>query len=242
MVDDHPSIRENLRYLLNAEDDLTVVAVAKDGAGALKLAREHRPDVVVLDHGLPDQNGIALARTIHQEGLARRIVLYTLDEEACVGASASGVDACIEKDAPSSVLVAAIRGGPKPLARAGRLLLVEDDADARATMKMALEDQDIDVVEAADGIEALVEAAKQPPTVVLLDLTLPRLSGQEFMTAYRQIPGRHAPVVVVSGARDGREVAIQIGANAYLQKPFSIEDLARTVREVKPTDKPARPA
>src|SRR5258705_4568315 len=53
IADDHPSIRENLRYLFGAEADLEVVGVVRDGMTALHLARKLRPDVLVIDHDSP---------------------------------------------------------------------------------------------------------------------------------------------------------------------------------------------
>ncbi len=110
VADDHPSIRENLRYLLNAELGMVVVGVAKDGHDALRLVHATRPDVLVLDSEMRDLHGLEVARTLRQDASAIGIVLYTLDSDACVEARAIGVDACITKDSPPSMLIAAIRG------------------------------------------------------------------------------------------------------------------------------------
>jgi DNA-binding NarL/FixJ family response regulator len=110
VADDHPSIRENLRYLLNAELGFVVVGVAKDGQDALRLVRATRPDVLVLDSEMRDLSGLEVARTLRGDGSHFGIVLYTLDSDACVEARAIGVDACITKDSPPSMLIDAIRG------------------------------------------------------------------------------------------------------------------------------------
>lgn len=109
VADDHPSIRENLRYLLNAELGLVVVGVAKDGHDALRLVHATRPDVLVLDSEMRDLSGLEVAGTLRQDGSRIGIVLYTLDSDACVEARAIGVDACITKDSPPSMLIDAIR-------------------------------------------------------------------------------------------------------------------------------------
>jgi len=109
VADDHPSIRENLRYLLNDELGLVVVGVAKDGHDALRLVHATRPDVLVVDSDMQDLKGREVAATLRRDGSQIGIVLYTLDSEACVDAEASGVDACITKDSPASMLTDAIR-------------------------------------------------------------------------------------------------------------------------------------
>jgi DNA-binding NarL/FixJ family response regulator len=110
VADDHPSIRENLRYLLNAELGMVVVGVAKDGHDALRLVHATRPDVLVLDSDMHDLSGLEVAETLRGDGSRVGIVFYTLDSDACVQARAIGVDACITKDSAPSMLIDAIRG------------------------------------------------------------------------------------------------------------------------------------
>jgi len=109
VADDHPSVRENLRYLLNAELGLIVVGVAKDGHDALRLVHATRPDVLVIDSEMRDLKGLEVAGALRQDGSRVGIVLYTLDSDACVEARAMGVDACVTKDSPPSMLIDAIR-------------------------------------------------------------------------------------------------------------------------------------
>jgi two-component system nitrate/nitrite response regulator NarL len=110
VADDHPSIRENLRYLLNAELGFVVVGVAKDGHDALRLVHATRPDVLVLDSDMRDLSGLEVARTLLDDASRVGIVFYTLDSDACVQARTIGVDACITKDSAPSMLIDAIRG------------------------------------------------------------------------------------------------------------------------------------
>jgi DNA-binding NarL/FixJ family response regulator len=110
VADDHPSIRENLRYLLNAELGMVVVGVAKDGHDALRLVHATRPDVLVLDSDMRDLSGLEVAETLRRDGSRVGIVFYTLDSDACVQARGIGVDACITKDSAPSMLIDAIRG------------------------------------------------------------------------------------------------------------------------------------
>ena len=110
VADDHPSIRENLRYLLNAELGFVVVGVAKDGHDALRLVHATRPDVLVLDSDMRDLSGLEVARALRDDTSRVGIVFYTLDSDACVQARAMGVLACVTKDSAPSMLIDAIRG------------------------------------------------------------------------------------------------------------------------------------
>ncbi|TMG55228.1 MAG: response regulator transcription factor [Chloroflexi bacterium] len=79
VADDHPSTRENLRYLLNAEPDLEVVGAAQNGVEALRLILELRPDVAVLDREMPLLDGLRVAARLQREQPRVRVVLFTLD-------------------------------------------------------------------------------------------------------------------------------------------------------------------
>lgn len=109
VADDHPSIRENLRYLLNAELGMVVVGVAKDGHEALRLVDATRPDVLVLDSDMRDLSGIEVAEAVRRDAGRTGIVLYTLDTDVCDEAKAIGIEACVMKDSPPSLLIDAIR-------------------------------------------------------------------------------------------------------------------------------------
>ncbi len=109
VADDHPSIRENLRYLLNAELGLVVVGAAKDGHDALRLVHATRPDVLVVDSDMRDLSGLEVAETLRRDETRVGIVLYTLDGDACIKAEEIGIDECVTKDSPPSMLIDAIR-------------------------------------------------------------------------------------------------------------------------------------
>jgi len=235
IADDHPSIRENLRYLLDAEPDLEVVGVAKDGVSALQMTLGLRPDVLVIDYELPDYDGLSVARAVRSAGQGARLILYTMTSEIGADANHAEVDACVSKAAAPRVLLEAIRGQRTPAqTKHPRVLVVEDDAEIRSVIRLTLEDDGFEVIETGDGFEALAECERRSPEVVVLDLGLPNMSGQEFATAYRHLRTAEAPIVVVSARIEGRQVAKDLGAAAFLPKPFSLEELSRVVRRAAP--------
>lgn len=111
VADDHPSVRENLRYLINAEPDLLCVGVTKDGRQALALCSELLPDVIVLDHDMPGLDGLTVARILERMQPRIRVVVYTMNAQICSAAQKFGAVACITKDAPYAALLSAIRSG-----------------------------------------------------------------------------------------------------------------------------------
>ena len=235
IADDHPSIRENLRYLLDAEADLEVVGVAKDGVSALQMAMGLRPDVLVIDYELPDYDGLSVARAVRGAGYGTRVILYTMTSEVVAYAKRPEIDACVSKAAAPRVLLEAIRGQRTPAqTKHPRVLVVEDDAEIRSVMRLTLEEDGFEIIETGDGFEALAECERQAPGVVVLDLGLPNMSGLEFATAYRQLRTGKAPIIVVSARYEGRQVAKDLDAAAFLRKPFSLEELSQAVRRAAP--------
>ncbi len=67
------------------------------------------------------------------------------------------------------------------------------------------------------------------PDLVLLDMRMPIMDGWEFARRYRRGPEPHAPIVVLTAARDAAERAAEIDANGYLGKPFGVEELLTLV-------------
>lgn len=106
-----------------------------------------------------------------------------------------------------------------------RILVVEDDADLVDLIAEALADADFAVRSAPDGVAALALLPTWAPSLILLDLSMPLMSGEEFAEQYRALPGPHAPLVVVSGARDATERAERIAARSVVGKPFDIDAL-----------------
>jgi DNA-binding NarL/FixJ family response regulator len=95
LADDHALVRRGVRLILDAEPDLTVVAEADDGAEAVARAREHRPDLAVLDIAMPRLTGLQAARELSRTCPGTRILILTMyDNEQfffeALGAGASG--------------------------------------------------------------------------------------------------------------------------------------------------------
>jgi DNA-binding NarL/FixJ family response regulator len=111
LADDQPLLRRGFRMILETEDDLTVVAEAGHGGEAVELARQHHPDVVLMDIRMPGTDGIEATRQIAAAGTQVRVlVLTTFDlDEYAFGALRAGASGFLLKDVRPGELVAAIR-------------------------------------------------------------------------------------------------------------------------------------
>jgi DNA-binding NarL/FixJ family response regulator len=111
LVDDQPLLRMGFRLILEGEDDLRIVGEASDGAEAVRLVREHSPDVVLMDVRMPVLDGIEATRAITDSGACSRIIILTtfdVDEYAFAGLQA-GASAFLLKDAAPQDLINAVR-------------------------------------------------------------------------------------------------------------------------------------
>lgn len=116
----------------------------------------------------------------------------------------------------------------------GSILVVEDNPDLRETLAELLEDEGYSVATAVDGVEALDYLHQRPlPGAIILDLMLPRLTGWELGQLLRENPSLAAiPVVIVSAALDVPPGVSHLGAAACFNKPFSAEELLKTVAQL----------
>ena len=114
VADDNASVREGLREVISAEDDLDLVGVASDGDEALRLITEKRPDLAVLDNEMPRRHGLDVLRAAHESTPEVAVVMFTLDETVREAAMAAGAAAVLTKDTPIDTLLAELRRHARP--------------------------------------------------------------------------------------------------------------------------------
>ena len=110
VADDHAVVRTGLRHILEAMPGITVVAEAADAAGALRLAREHVPDVVVLDVSMPGPSGLSVLPALRRDvPTARVLVLSMYDDAEYVDEGVrAGAHGYVLKDTATTELRAAV--------------------------------------------------------------------------------------------------------------------------------------
>ena len=114
-----------------------------------------------------------------------------------------------------------------------RVLIVDDEPDLLSVLHFGLEVEGFDVLEASDGEQGLNMAREHTPDLIVLDLMLPRMDGYKVCRAlkfderYRRIP------VFILSARSGetdRRLALDLGADAFITKPYDMKDLVSRIR------------
>ncbi len=139
IADDHAVVRRGLIAFIDMADDIEIVAVAKDGAGAVEAARAHAPDVLLLDLLMPDRPAAETIAAAKRASPDTQVVILTSHEgdEFLAGAREAGALSYVLKDTPPEDLISVIRK-----ARAGKATIttrlaqstesreVEDEGDA----------------------------------------------------------------------------------------------------------------
>jgi two-component system alkaline phosphatase synthesis response regulator PhoP len=122
---------------------------------------------------------------------------------------------------------------PQQAARMSRILIVEDEPDMVLGLKDNFEFEGYEVVTASDGAAGLERAREGRPDLLILDIMLPKLSGLEVCKTLRA-EGFRAPIIMLTarGQEIDKVVGLELGADDYVTKPFSIRELLARVRAI----------
>ena len=215
IVEDDPHYS---RILVDLARDIGLkVLVASRGLDALSLAREFSPLAISLDVFLPDMLGWAVLSQLKQDPRTRHIPvqIVTLDEDRQHGL-AGGAFAYVNKPTTMDKLKASIaRLSEYARDSRKRLLIVEDNPAELLGITELLGHQDIEVVTADNGREALAMLREQPADCVVLDLKLPDMSGFELLEKIREDDAlTQIPVVVFTGRELSSEEDAQLHSMA----------------------------
>jgi pilus assembly protein CpaE len=117
-----------------------------------------------------------------------------------------------------------------------KILVVDDDPNVQRLLQYTLKQEGFDVVVASDGAEGFRLWDDESPTVILLDVLLPKLDGYQVATKIRQAEGteRHVPIIMLTAERENeqRVRALRAGADDYLIKPFHPAELMARMRSL----------
>jgi len=123
------------------------------------------------------------------------------------------------------------------------ILVVDDDGPILALMKNLLREFGFQAVTASTGDQAIGEARRHRPALVLLDKNMPEMSGDEVIRALRAEPGlAPVPILILSGEPISRNELKALGADGAVQKPFDIPALIAQIRGHLGTDREPRAA
>jgi DNA-binding NarL/FixJ family response regulator len=173
LADDHGIVRRGLRSLLE-EAGMAVVAEAADGLEALRLTEEHRPDLLILDIGMPRLNGIEVAARSQKLDRPPRVIILSMhaDESYIIRALAAGARGYLLKDATDEDLLPALRAvasGRPFFSPAVTAVLVEDYV--RNLQKRGLSDSyDLLTDREKEVLHLLAEGRSNKEVATVLDL------------------------------------------------------------------------
>lgn len=114
-----------------------------------------------------------------------------------------------------------------------KVLVVDDEPNIVLSLEFLMQQAGFDVVTAEDGEQALASVAEQPPDLVLLDISLPGISGFDVLEQLRADPiNARLPIIMLTahGREVEREKGMALGADDYITKPFSTQALVDKVR------------
>jgi HAMP domain-containing protein/CheY-like chemotaxis protein/signal transduction histidine kinase len=217
-----------------AHDHGLKVLVAARGAEALALARQYRPMAVSLDVFLPDMLGWTVLSQLKQDPATRHIPvqIVTLDEDRQHGL-ARGAFSFITKPTTTAGLQDAldrITDFARP--RRKQLLLVEDNPAERLGITELLKDNDVDIVAAETGEEAIARMTSSPPDCVVLDLRLPDMSGFDVLEQIKADSSLcDIPVIVFTGRELSPEEDAQLHTMARSVVVKGVESPERLLDE-----------
>jgi DNA-binding response OmpR family regulator len=112
------------------------------------------------------------------------------------------------------------------------ILVVDDTASVRTLLQDYLTQQGFRIVTAANGQEAIYEARRSNPDLILLDIMMPKMDGFEFLRQYRK--EKQTPVIIITAKEEETDavLGLELGADDYVIKPFRMRELVSRVRAV----------
>jgi CheY-like chemotaxis protein/HAMP domain-containing protein len=227
IADDRNAIQPGDRVLLVVEDDETFgrtlldvarahkfrAVIAPTGAAALELARSLNPDAITLDLRLPDMDGWVVLDQLKHDPSTRHIPVHVISavDEARRGFDCGAID-FLRKPVEPLALERALEHIKSFLdRRVRRLLVVEDDAVQRKSVVELIGDGGVMTTAVASGEAAIELLAKQTFDCMVIDLTLPGMSGLELIRAIKERPSlRRMPIIVYTGKELTREEETEI--------------------------------
>lgn len=116
----------------------------------------------------------------------------------------------------------------------GHILVIDDHPDIRLILSDALRADGHTVTCAANGLEGLARALLDHPHVVITDLSMPRMTGEEFISKFQAL-APHIPIIVMSAKSaesSTKQRRDELQVHAYFQKPFDMDELRATIKNV----------
>jgi len=254
IIEDDDKIALALSIRLKAHGYITWVAV--DGISAITAVVRNRPDVILMDIGLPGGDGFTLAEQFRQlpEGRNTPIILTTAsqDPELRKKAFALGASGLLRKPFDAEELASTIQKvfgrpdkaipatSPEPGAQPRwttsrtqkRILIVEDDQNIARGLALRMKAAGLDATVANDALSGVRSAVDHRPDLVLLDVSLPAGNGFSVAEVIQRTLSTPTPIIFLTASKlpELRRKASQFGAVDFFEKPYDPATLLAAVK------------
>ena len=246
VIDDDEDLLQCLGVRLKASGYEIVFAI--DAILAIGVAKKERPDLILLDIGLPGGDGFLIMERLKSTpslALTPIIILTARDPEknrkrALRAGAISFFQKPIDHDALLSAIRKALQVYGSPVSEAKdetdanirRVLIVDDDKDVLRTLGSLLRTYNYDVTYASDATLALTAAQKEEPDVAILDIGLPGGDGFKVMERLQFLP-KPISIIIMTGKdmQDCEERVLNAGAVAFFQKPVKNYELLAAIEK-----------
>lgn len=250
VVEDNATNRKLFQTLLRlAGHD---VLEAEDAKTGIQLARDQRPELILMDIQLPGMDGFTATRLIKKDPDLKGIPVVALtafamleDEEKAAEAGCDGfiskpIDTRNFQERIETFLTSGEGSAEVPPERDGaeyksKILIVDDEPMNVKVLAAQLSSDRHEIMRAGSGPEALEKIAKRPPDVILLDIMMPGMDGFEVVRRVKSDPEtRNIPIIMVTvlEERKNKEKALQAGADEFLNKPVNREELLSRINSM----------
>ncbi|MBI5605349.1 MAG: response regulator [Deltaproteobacteria bacterium] len=250
VVEDNLLNMKLVRNLLHLEG--YQVLEAGDGEQGIGLAREHRPDLILMDIQLPGMDGLTATRQIKGDTALKHIPVVALTSYAMQGdeerAREAHCDGYIAKPINTRTFLDQIKGfwdkdnNPAPplplmgpIKHKNKILIVDDEPLNIKLLEAKLPREKYEVLKALSGKQAIEIAGAESPDLILLDIMMPEMNGFEVTRWLKKNPETERIPIIQVTALDGSEdkvMGLEAGADEFLNKPVNTAELLARINSL----------
>jgi PAS domain S-box-containing protein len=238
VVEDNPQASQLIRMYLQEAGYRT--ETAKDGVEALEKAKELRPNFITLDVLLPIKDGWHVLKELRGHPVCKDIpvIIISIVDEKKLGFTLGAADYFVKpvnrEDLLRTLSRIPLKGGSSE--KSPKILVIDDDKAAADLVQLILEPEGYHVIKAFDGREGLRRAISEQPSLILLDLIMPEMSGFNVAYQLRQQPETSGiPIIVLTSMdidQDTREQMEGYALSMLRKQTFTKTDLLREIGSV----------
>jgi signal transduction histidine kinase/DNA-binding response OmpR family regulator len=240
LIDDEPDINEIVKISLIKEGYNVIDATT--GEEGLQIAREHHPDLIILDVRLPDASGYDVLAHLKQDPDTRAIPVMIMSvlketEKEIAGGAIDHLTKPVDFKQLKAKINKYLQQDSRAIGGRPTVMIIDDEPDIVQYLSNRLTLEGFNTLIANNGSLALemIKGEQARPKVILLDVIMPEPSGWDVITALKSDPTTAEIPVILFSAKGGEENikrGYELGARDYIVKPFEIKDLLVEIKSI----------